>query len=443
MKENQQKQAKFERITEVQRAKIKQSLLTFGTFYRVKSLRWQIVFTVLIGALFGLTQYFVIQITGLYEMGVAAISQATARLMYQVLPFNEVTRFIIYNTIFWLLNFFANVPLFILAYKKIGKRFTLLNLIFMISVTVVGLIISNSIYDSQHLYLFGKLDEHNLIKWTSDNIGDLSILIYGLLWGGLQAIFTAILLIIDSSSAGFDILSVYLSRKKFRDVGSFLMFLHFVSFLFAYFFGSYLTNGLKENQWDMQLLFSPAFVAGLIMVLFNGWILNMLFPKFKMVKVEVITSKPWEIVDKVNELKEYRFSTSVKEMVGGFTRTPQNVVMTTCLYIDAAQILEVANKVDPNAFIMISDLKKVDGYMYITHSEYKYILKKNRKNNTQKPLGEPTSNTTLTATLLNPELPKLETNLTNVETQLENLKAELELVKQEVQKTDTETKTSD
>ncbi|VEU76882.1 YitT family protein [Mycoplasmopsis columbina] len=377
-RDNQELTEIYDKVVEVKRAKIKQSLLRFGTFYRVKTIKWQIIFTIIIAILFGLLQYMLVQITGLYEMGVAAISQSIARLAYNLLE-HYTYRFEVYNVIFWMLNLVANIPLFILSYKKIGKRFTLLNAIFMITVSVSGLIISDLIKDSSHLYIFGTLDEYELVKWTSSKLSDFSIIFYALLWGGLQAIFVAILLIIDSSSGGFDILSVYLSHKKYKDVGGLLMMLHLFSFLFSYFIGSYLTNGLENHEWNLQVLFGPSFVAGLLMIFFNGWILNILFPKFKMVKVEVISNKSWEIIDQLNKLKDWKFSTSVREVTGGYKKEKQNVLTTICLYIDAAKFLEVARNIDQNAFITITDLKKVDGYLYVTHAQYRRVFKKKKK----------------------------------------------------------------
>ncbi|UUD36367.1 YitT family protein [Mycoplasmopsis citelli] len=365
------------KIVEVKRAKIKQSILTFGTFYRVKSLKWQIFFTLIIAILFALFQYIIVQITGLYEMGIAAISQSIARLSYSLLEGNE-NRFVIYNSIFWMLNLFANIPLFFLSWKFIGKRFTLLNLVFMSTVSITGLIISNLITNNEHLYIFGHLDEHKLVTWEKGTFSDFSIIFYALLWGAIQAVCTAILLIIDSSSGGFDILSVYLSHKKFKNVGPLLMFLHLGSFIFAYFIGSYLTNGLTTHNWKLTNLFSPAFVSGVLMVLFNGWFLNILFPKFQMVKVEIISSQPWTIIEQVNQLKEYRFATSVNEVKGGYTKETQNIIVTTCLFIDAAKFIEVARNVDQNAFISTANLKKVDGYLYVTNIQYKSLFKKKK-----------------------------------------------------------------
>lgn len=46
---------------EIQRSKIKQSFLHFGTLYRVRSFKKQIIYTIIIGVLFGIVQHFLFQ----------------------------------------------------------------------------------------------------------------------------------------------------------------------------------------------------------------------------------------------------------------------------------------------------------------------------------------------------------------------------------------------
>lgn len=83
-------------------------------------------------------------------------------------------------------------------------------------------------------------------------------------------------------------------------------------------------------------------------------------------------------------LKDYRFATSVSQVIGGYTKEPQQIISTTCLFIDAAKFIEVARSVDQNAFISIGNLHKVDGYLYVTSTQYNRLFK--RKKN--KPVNE-------------------------------------------------------
>ncbi|MBN4089443.1 DUF2179 domain-containing protein [Mycoplasma enhydrae] len=368
----------------IRRAKVKQSLLRFGSMYRIKNTNIQILLTILIGLLFGTTQYFFIQITGLYEMGIAAICQAIARFTNYFLVVGSVASAnIVYNLIFWLLNLFANIPLFVLSYKKISKKFAILTIIFMVAVSISGLIVSN-IPGTSQLMIFGGnnadtlpigkaihnsgfVSEHGLLTWLNIKPSGYAIFFYALVWGALQGIFTWLLLIIDGCSGGFDMLSVYLSHKKYKDVGGILMMLHLVSFLIANFFGSYMPFALQEKNWNLQNYFSPSFVAGLFMVLFNGWLLSILFPKFKMVKVEVISSKLELILENINSLTTHKFQTSIHNFIGGYSKAEQKSLVVVCMFLDAAILNDIITKHDPNALVVVTELKKVDGYIFVTH----------------------------------------------------------------------------
>ncbi|QSF13496.1 DUF2179 domain-containing protein [Mycoplasma sp. Mirounga ES2805-ORL] len=373
MKENKKNKTN---TVEIQRVKIKQSLFRFSSMHRVKNFKYQVLFTVLIGIFMGLTQFLFVQITGLYEMGIAALCQSVARLTYYFIsPYGFWSKFI-YNLIFWGLNVLVNIPLFILSYKKINQRFAILTVVFMIAGSVAGFIISN-IPSSDTWLLFGKIGHQD-----NPEFGVFAVFIYAFIWGLIQAVCTALLLMINSSSGGFDMLSVYLSQKKYKDVGIILMFLHLGSFIIAFFLGTYLPGGLHESinisskinnewylsvkGWSVQKYFSPSFIAGLFMVLFNGWLLSTLFPKFKMVRVEVMSSQTEAIVNKINSLKSHKFTSSINTVLGGYSKQEQKSIIVICLFMDAPKLFEIIREVDPNAFITASALKKVEGYLFVS-----------------------------------------------------------------------------
>ena len=44
----------------------------------------------------------------------------------------------------------------------------------------------------------------------------------------------------------------------------------------------------------------------------------------------------------------------------------KNVINTTCMYFDAASLLLFVRKIDENAFFTITDIKRADGYIYVS-----------------------------------------------------------------------------
>ncbi|RMX35789.1 YitT family protein [Mycoplasmopsis fermentans] len=149
---------------EIKRSKVKQSFLHFGSLYRVKKLRWQVLLSVLIGLIFGLGQFLLIQITGLYNLGLDAFCQSVARIAKHFIT-DDNWKNNIYNLLFWTVNLLANIPLFILGYKKVNKRFGFLTIIFMTTATIFGLIIG-FIPGSENWFIFTKIKAEELtMRW--------------------------------------------------------------------------------------------------------------------------------------------------------------------------------------------------------------------------------------------------------------------------------------
>ncbi|WP_052462020.1 DUF2179 domain-containing protein [Mycoplasmopsis californica] len=372
-------------ITEITRSRVKQSFLHFGSLYRVKSLGWQIAVSVVLGLLFGVVEFALLQITGMYQLGIGALAQGVARF---VRIYNNSLW--LFNVLFWLVSFLGNVPLFIFAYFKINKRFALLNFVFLITSTLSGFITA-WIPESKEWFIFG--DPNTVLNaqdgvtnvlasveiglWEVGQLREFSIFLYAILYGTLQAIFNAALLITESSTAGFDIIAIYLAKKKFRDLGSVFLIVHLVCLTVANLMGTYIPaavalSGQKTNltfsPWALQNFFSLTFVAGILMIVVNALILNILFPKFKVVKVEVYSRKVNEIQNLIYSSRKSIYVTTTIQGTGGYSKKTQNILITNCLYIDAADLLALVKSIDPDAFVSVIDIKKVDGYVFTSQA---------------------------------------------------------------------------
>ncbi|UUD34978.1 DUF2179 domain-containing protein [Mycoplasmopsis caviae] len=364
---------------EIKRSKVRQSFLHFGTLYRVKKLRVQVILSVLIGLIFGIGQFLLVQITGLYNLGLDAFCQSVARIAKHFIINDKIAN-IVYNSLFWIINLLANIPLFILGYKKINKRFGFLTIIFMSTATIFGLIIGY-IPGSDGWFIFTHIKAEEL-TWEKAQFSDLTIFVYAMVWAFLQAGIAAALLIISSSTGGSDVLGVYWSHKTFKDVGGTFIFVHLAFLTVANLIGTYIplitkpTGGFKVDAFKPEYFFNPSFVAGIIMVLINGVVLNVLFPKYKIVKAEIYSSKIPQIQDKINTLTNVRFATSHLSVKGGYSGQEQEVLLTMCLYLDAALLLEIVREFDQNALFTVTDLKKADGYFYVSVENYKSLFTK-------------------------------------------------------------------
>jgi|GEM_PF-1747131 hypothetical protein len=102
------------------------------------------------------------------------------------------------------------------------------------------------------------------------------------------------------------------------------------------------------------------------MILINSFVVDILFPKYKMVKLEIYTNKIKEIQDKIYALKDKRFATSIATVKGGYSKKEQSILVANCFYIDASTVCDIVSSEDDNAFISIYDTKKTLGHVFVS-----------------------------------------------------------------------------
>ncbi|MGP1451648.1 MAG: DUF2179 domain-containing protein [Metamycoplasmataceae bacterium] len=379
MKKNDQNKPDFNRVN------IKDSILKFSFLHRVEKLWLQVLLTIVIAVIFSFIAMLLIQNTGLYGFGVDAISHGFGRLFgfltWHFSKNKNLSRYI-FIIFFWLVNFLINIPLFFFAYKKINKNFTLLNFIFMLFSTIAG-IGFGFIKGSENWTFFGNSINENLAKDTNNIVQSLFwqndddykmyflVFIYGILWAIIQGIFAAALLILNSSTAGFDILVVWYTQKKIVNLGYIYTIFHIACLLFANTIGTYIPASISPNtpqNWEFKVFFNPNLISSLIMILLNGVIIDIIFPKYKIVKMEIFTNQIEQIRKEIYEIPHKRFQMSIINTTGGFSNKEGKLIVIKCFYTDTPDIIKIIEAYDPNAFVSIIDISKTFGYMFVSQS---------------------------------------------------------------------------
>lgn len=378
------------------RKKVSESLLHFKSFHKIKREWLQYLIVFLIGIIYAFAIFIFVQITGLYETGLTGLCQAIARLVKVSIAKNGVDEKIvrlIYNILFWGLNMIGNIPIIIFGYIKLGKKICWMTLTFLVSMSLAGFAIA-SIPGSDRLFILGDPNTqvtHNgqdllanvdIIHWQSFNLRHLSIIFYAIIFGFVQAAIMSIVMIFDATSAGFDIFAIYLSRRNFRDLGSMFFVINVISLLIANLLGTYLPNAIQLNSielakiddifdyepgnvYKLENYFNITLIANFILIITNSASLNIFYPKFKLVKVEIITPHAKEIAKILTHFDGKHFSASIHKFVGGFSGNEQQMVVTNCIFMDAAIILNKVREIDESALFTVIDIKKMDGYVYI------------------------------------------------------------------------------
>jgi len=122
----------------------KSTIVKFGFLYKVRSLKHKILLAIGLGIFYSFCTTIFIKNTSLYAGGTSSFFYGIARLTRTLLvaenhlkvDSSEVN--LIYNALFWGLYLLMNIPLFIVAYKKISKSFAIISFVFVATDRLCG-----------------------------------------------------------------------------------------------------------------------------------------------------------------------------------------------------------------------------------------------------------------------------------------------------------------
>lgn len=99
--------------------------------------------------------------------------------------------------------------------------------------------------------------------------------------------------------------------------------------------------------------------------------LNKLYPKFKLVRVEVFSLNK---ADEISELltHERKIVTGITEFHanGGYSKDRFNVITTITLFRQVDRIIKDVRKIDEDAFISVSDVTSINGHIYLPKNKF-------------------------------------------------------------------------
>ena len=399
------------------RVKLSGSLLKFSSLYSNERIFIRLLVILIISIVSALIGVIFVQNTGLYNVGFESLAQGIGRLVSYLITsenpfeFKEIG-YVVFNSLFWSLIIVVNIPLIIFGWFKIGKKFTIYTSIYIVLSSLMGLSFG-FIKELENFFVFSdltpeliyKLNNVQITEWNAalDATKQLAIFIYGFIYGILQALCYAVLFIIGCSSGSLDFFVVWYAEKKYKDLGTIFTYCNIFCFVISYIMGTYIPASLTlqhvndsissnfinspswlKNNLDLQsqykefqklyekgtgpfswdILFSPNFLSTIIMSIVLGLVINLYFPKYQMCRIELHTKHASEIRDHlISQNKPY--SISIYTIEGGYSRKPQSVLVTNCMFMDASNLLEIVREHDPNALFVVSLIKSIDGYVYL------------------------------------------------------------------------------
>ncbi|RZI49919.1 YitT family protein [Lactococcus kimchii] len=244
-----------------------------------------------------------------YSSGATGVAQVVSEIItrlvgYDVLPIS-VTLFLV------------NVPLILLAWRGIGKQFTIYTLI-----TVV----MSSVFI--HFIPVTQLTQDPVIN-----------AVFG---GAIMGFGVGNAMKAGISSGGTDIVSLYMRKKTGRTVGTL----------------SFIVNGIVV--FIAGLLFGWEYMLYSIIAIFvSSRVQDAIFTRQKRMQVMIVTQNPDLLMHQLFE--KFRHGVTILSSEGGYTREERTVLLTVITMYEYQDFKNIVERYDPKAFVSISENVRVLG----------------------------------------------------------------------------------
>ncbi|QKT05414.1 DUF2179 domain-containing protein [Mycoplasma sp. OR1901] len=392
------------------RTKMSNFGLKLNRLYSIMPMWKLILITVITAIFFGVISVFLVKNVGIYNFGLAAVGQSLARLIVVFFKpdsgISVITRNLIEQFVFWIAYIILSIPIFIFGYKKIGKVFGHLTVIFLVVSSIVSF--SIGITPGTNFSLIGDFSNPEIkavfasidggykeslssiipLLWN-DGGNIIALFISASVYGFLLAWIFAIIQIIGGTAGVTGIIGEWYANEKQKSFGSISGYMNIIIVIIGVLLGSWLPGSILLDQananstnpelikditskaWKFELYLSPNFVATILTNVVYIAVLNKLYPKFKLVKVEIYSMKKHNQIAKVISSDKKIVSGLTKfKAKGGYSSGGYYVITSITLFRQVNRIISDVRKVDEDAFISITDVRSIDGYIYLPKNKF-------------------------------------------------------------------------
>ncbi|WP_051789155.1 YitT family protein [Mycoplasma buteonis] len=179
-----------------------------------------------------------------------------------------------------------------------------------------------------------------------------------LLYGSLGAMFIGMGIALSwkagGSTGGTDIVAYYFSTKSKKSVANILSTIAIftaIVFLIIYSF-------IKPNEHDE--IFGMRELSTFAYILVSNLIVNVLYPKYKKMKLTIISQDPQKVIAYFN-LINYWHSYRIVRYKSGYTGKYNYKIETVILLLESRNLVDDLKLIDPNIWISQSKVEKVNG----------------------------------------------------------------------------------
>lgn len=278
--------------------------------------------------------------------GASGISQVVTRILSFTGMFKAGSG-IEENTIISILYIAINIPFLILAWTKIGKKFT--------------------IYTSLNIgfsSMFLKIIPASWCEITNIYTDYLARALAGGICTGLG---TGIAFAVGSSTGAVDIISLFFAEKKSTSVGKYSMVLNTITVLtytLLHFIlsPSDVKNDLAGAAWNQGVHQTTMALYTIVYFFVGAKLLDLINIKNKKVELQVFTADP--NMAKVL-ISGFPHACTLVSGIGGFTGTPRHIIYMVVSKSELNRAIKVMREADPNCFVSVLSTYQVYGKFYI------------------------------------------------------------------------------
>lgn len=283
------------------------------------------LFLVIISALtYSFSVKLLIQQNNFFSGGVTGISLIISRLL--IGNENKQMESVLYS----LIHFALNIPIFILGFKSVGKKFSFYSFIQVVLVTVFVSIIPIQLRTTLQL---DKLDS--------------SPLVVAILAGLIVGFGTSLSFKNGYSGGGSDIISIYFMKKKGKNVGSYM-------FIFNIFV--LITAGILFR--DLVALIYTS-----IYIFVNSVTVDLLYVRNKKVRIQIISDNIDDVAKAISEKIPHMFT--IADVVGAFSKNNKKQISIIVSYYELKETLKLIENIDSKSFVNIIELRQLYGKFYL------------------------------------------------------------------------------
>lgn len=276
--------------------------------------------------------------------GVSGIAQ-TIILLIDLVGNKAVSGNHLYDLTYSILYFGLNIPIFILAWKGIGKRFAILTAI------NVGMA---SVFN----YILGYADEAFLFKIAEFCNQNGGLITRALFAGVCTGVSSAIAYKANASAGGIDVIAYYISLKKSTLVGRYSVYINIITVT------TYTLLAITEAGWG-TVEGAHAFTASLFSVVYmimTMLVIDVINLRNKKMKLEVVSSNP--DLGKIIMANLPHGATLIKGE-GAFTGAEKFIFNVIVSRYEVKHAVKVVQNADPKAFVIVTELHQVYGNFFL------------------------------------------------------------------------------